>query len=60
MTEPVKLLLIYVNESDRWQDTPLYEAIVDRLRHLHVAGVSATTRESTTSGCSGSRMIGQS
>src|SRR5580765_5954880 len=41
MTEPVKLLLIYVNESDRWHDTPLYEALVDRLRHLHVAGATA-------------------
>jgi PII-like signaling protein len=41
MTEPVKLLLIYVNESDRWHDTPLYQVIVDRLRHLHVAGATA-------------------
>ena len=41
MNEPVKLLLIYVNESDRWNDTPLYQAIVDRLRHLHVAGATA-------------------
>jgi PII-like signaling protein len=41
MNEPVKLLLIYVNESDRWNDTPLYQAIVDRLRHLHIAGATA-------------------
>ena len=41
MKEPVKLLLIFVNESDRWNDTPLYQAIVDRLRHLHLAGATA-------------------
>lgn len=41
MTEPVKLLLMFVNESDRWNDMPLYQAIVDRLRHLHVAGATA-------------------
>ena len=41
MTEPVKLLLLFVNESDRWNDMPLYQAIVDRLRHLHVAGATA-------------------
>lgn len=41
MTEPVKLLLMYVNESDRWHDAPLYQAIVDRLRHLHIAGATA-------------------
>lgn len=41
MTEPVKLLLMYVNESDRWHDGPLHQAIVDRLRHLHIAGATA-------------------
>jgi len=41
MTEPVKLLLIFVNESDRRHDAPLYQAIVDRLRHLHIAGATA-------------------
>ena len=41
MTEPVKLLLMFVNESDRWNDMPLYQAIVDRLRHLHMAGATA-------------------
>lgn len=41
MTEPVKLLLMFVNESDRWNDMPLYQAIVDRLRHLHIAGATA-------------------
>jgi PII-like signaling protein len=41
MTEPVKLLLMFVNESDRWHNAPLYHAIVDRLRQLHLAGATA-------------------
>jgi PII-like signaling protein len=41
MTEPVKLLLIFVNEADRWNDTPLYQALVHRLRHLKLAGATA-------------------
>ena len=41
MTAPVKLLLMFVNESDRWNDMPLYQAIVNRLRHLHMAGATA-------------------
>ena len=41
MTEPVKLLLIFVNETDTWNDAPLYQAIVHRLRHLNVAGATA-------------------
>jgi PII-like signaling protein len=41
MTEPVKLLLIFVNETDRWNDAPLYEAIVHRLRQLSLAGATA-------------------
>lgn len=43
MTEPatVRVLLIFVNESDLWRDTPLYEVIVDRLKELGVAGATA-------------------
>ena len=41
MTEPVKLLLIFVNETDTWNDAPLYQAIVHRLRQLNVAGATA-------------------
>ena len=41
MTEPLKLLLIFVNESDTWNNTPLYHAVVDRLRHLKMAGATA-------------------
>jgi PII-like signaling protein len=41
MTEPIKLLLIFVNETDTWNDAPLYQAIVHRLRHLNLAGATA-------------------
>ena len=41
MQQPVKLLLIFVNETDRWHDTPLYHALVHRLRQLDVAGATA-------------------
>jgi PII-like signaling protein len=43
MTEPVKLLLIFVNEADSWHDAPLYHAIVQRLRELQIAGATAQT-----------------
>jgi len=45
MTAPVKMLIIYVDESDVWGDahTPLYEAIVRRMRQLEVAGATAQT-----------------
>jgi len=39
--QPVKLLLVFVNEADRWHDAPLYHAIVHRLRQLDVAGATA-------------------
>ena len=41
MQEPVKLLLIFVNETDRWHDVPLYHALVHRLRQLEIAGATA-------------------
>jgi PII-like signaling protein len=45
MNPPVKMLVIYVDESDIWGDahTPLYEAIVRRLRQLAIAGATAQT-----------------
>jgi PII-like signaling protein len=43
MTEPVKLLLIFVNEADTHHDVPLYQAIVHRLRQLNLAGATAQT-----------------
>ncbi len=44
MLPPAKMLLIYVDETDTWeQTTPLYQAIVRRLRQLGVAGATAQT-----------------
>lgn len=36
----MKLLLIYVDETDLWETGPLYEAIVRRLRQLGIAGAT--------------------
>ena len=41
MTEPIMILLIFVNEADLWFDLPLYEVIVRRLRELGAAGATA-------------------
>lgn len=41
MTEPVELLVMFVDESDTWNGAPLYHAVVERLRHLRVAGATA-------------------
>jgi len=43
MNPPVKLLLIFVAETDTWQQIPLYEAIVRRLRQLDIAGATVQT-----------------
>jgi len=37
----VKLLLIFVNEGDQLHNRPLYQAIVERLHQLDVAGATA-------------------
>lgn len=34
------LVRIYIGESDRWEGKPLYQAIVERLRELHIAGAT--------------------
>ena len=34
------LLRIFVGESDKWEGTPLYEAIVNKARELHLAGAT--------------------
>lgn len=34
------LLRIFIGESDRWQHKPLYEAIVQKARELHLAGAT--------------------
>jgi len=35
-----KLLMIYIDENDWWQDEALYEAIVKKLRMLDLAGAT--------------------
>jgi PII-like signaling protein len=35
-----RLMRIYMGESDRWQGKPLYEAILDRLRSMDIAGAT--------------------
>lgn len=35
-----KLLRIYVGEDDRWEDEPLHEAIVKKLRMMDIAGAT--------------------
>ena len=34
------LLRIFIGESDRWEQKPLYEAIVFRARELHLGGAT--------------------
>ncbi len=34
------LLRVFIGEDDRWQGTPLYEAIVVKARALHLAGAT--------------------
>ena len=43
MTPPVKMLLIYVDETDLWETGTSYEAIVRRLRQLGVSGATVQT-----------------
>ena len=38
--QPSKMLLIYVDETDRHGDIPLYEAVVRKLSHLDVKGAT--------------------
>ena len=42
MNTPVKLMLLFVNETDMWHNRPLYQAIVERLRQLEVAGATTS------------------
>lgn len=34
------LVRIYIGESDTWRGKPLYQAIVERMRELHIAGAT--------------------
>src|SRR5689334_11631099 len=40
MIPPVKMLMIYLDETDMWEAGTLYEAIVRRLRQLGLAGAT--------------------
>ncbi len=40
MNPPVKMLVIYVDETDLWGTVTLYEAIVRRLRQMGLAGAT--------------------
>jgi PII-like signaling protein len=37
---PAKLLRVYLGEADKWHGEPLYEAIVNKLRMLDIAGAT--------------------
>lgn len=37
-----KALLIFVDETDRWHDVPLYEALVQTLAHQRIAGATVS------------------
>ncbi|MEO8597174.1 MAG: DUF190 domain-containing protein [Candidatus Solibacter sp.] len=41
MTPPVKMLVIYVDETDLWGSGSLYEALVRRIRQMGLAGATA-------------------
>jgi len=43
MKPPVKMMLIYLDETDVFGTGPLYEAIVRRLRQLGVRGATVVT-----------------
>ncbi len=43
MTAPAKMLVVFIDETDQWDNRPLYEAIVRRLRQLGVSGATVTT-----------------
>jgi PII-like signaling protein len=37
---PAKLLRVFMGEADKWHDEPLYDAIVQRLRMMEIAGAT--------------------
>ncbi len=37
---PAKILRLHFSEHDRFQGKPLYEAIVDKCREMHIAGAT--------------------
>jgi len=43
VTPPVKMLQIFVDETDLWGSVPLYEALVRRFRQLGIEGTTVVT-----------------
>jgi PII-like signaling protein len=41
MNEPIKMLIVFLNEVDRWNGEPLHGALMRRLGQLGVAGATA-------------------
>lgn len=41
MTPRAKMLVVFVNEADTWHNRPLYQAVVERLHQLGIAGATA-------------------
>ena len=41
MTEPLKMLIVFLNEVDRVEDEPLFEVLMRRLQHRDIAGATA-------------------
>lgn len=41
MIDPLRIMLIFINEADLWFDTPLYEAVIKRLKERGLAGATA-------------------
>jgi PII-like signaling protein len=37
---PAKLMRVFMGEADRWHDEPLYDAIVNKLRMMEIAGAT--------------------
>jgi PII-like signaling protein len=40
LPQDAMLLRIFIGESDRWQNKPLYESIVLKAREMHLAGTT--------------------
>jgi len=41
ISSPVKILIVFVDETDMWENLPLYEVIIKRLAKHKIAGATA-------------------
>jgi uncharacterized protein len=41
MSSPVKVLVVFVDETDLWENLPLYEVIIKKLAKHRIAGATA-------------------